>query len=82
MPKPYRMAFSEEARAAAEASSSLAEVEAKARTEIGEHVVWEDVLGCETDLPRWGFHTFEMPDGQRFIALFFGQHLAEIQLVG
>jgi hypothetical protein len=40
------------------------------------------VLGCETDLPRWGFHTFEMPDGQRFIALFFGQHLAEIQLVG
>jgi hypothetical protein len=82
MSKPYRMAFSDEARAAAEASSSLAEVEAKARTEIGEHVSWEDVLGCETDLPRWGFHTFEMPDGQRFIALFFGQHLAELQLVG
>jgi hypothetical protein len=82
MPKPYRMDFSDEARAAAEASSSLAEVEAKARTEIGKHVLWQDVLGCEMDLPRWAFHTFEMPDGQRFIALFFGQQLAEIQLVG
>jgi hypothetical protein len=80
--KPYRVAFSEEARAAAEASSSLAEVEAEARTEIGKHLLWEDALGRAVDLPPWGFHSFQMPDGQRFIALFFGQNLAEIELVG
>ena len=57
------------------------DAQAKARTEISKPIVWEDVLGCETDLPPWRFHSFEMPDGQRLIALFFGQHLAEIELV-
>jgi hypothetical protein len=53
----------------------------KERTEIGKPISWEDALGCEVDLPPWRFHSFEMPDGQRFIALFFGQHLAEVELV-
>ncbi len=80
-PKPYKITFSDEAKAAAEASSSVADVEAKARKEIGARVLWEDVPGCEMDLPPGGFHSFEMPDGQRFIAQFFGPDLAEIELV-
>jgi hypothetical protein len=79
MSKPYRIAISESAGAAAESSPSLAE--AGAHTENGRHALWQEALGCEMDLPRWGFHSFEMPDGQRFIALFFGQELAEIELV-
>jgi len=58
------------------------DAQAGARTEIGKPIDWEALLGRETDLPSWRFHSFEMPDGQRFIALFFGQDLAEIELVG
>jgi hypothetical protein len=53
----------------------------KATAETAEPIEWEDVLGSEKDLPRWGFRSFELPDGQRFIALFFGQRIAEIELV-
>lgn len=77
-PKPYRIIFSDAAKAAAEASSSIAEVEATAREEIRAAVFWPL---DEMDLPPWGFHSFEMPDGQRFIALFFGPDSAEIELV-
>ena len=37
---------------------------------------------CETmALPSWGFHSFEMPDGQEFIASFYGDEGAEIDVV-
>ena len=34
-----------------------------------------------TDLPNGGFHSFEMPDGQEFIAWFYGDDGAEIDVV-
>ena len=33
------------------------------------------------DLPDWGFHSFEMPDGQEFVASFYGDEGAEIDVV-
>ena len=74
----YSITFTDLAKAAAEASSSLAPVEAKARAEIHEHVLWIGEPVCqEMDMPSWGFHAFEMPDGQEFIALFCGDEGAE-----
>lgn len=74
----YKITFTNLARAAAEASSSLAAVEAKARAEI----IALD-FGVEDALPSWGFHTFEMPDGQEFIASFQGErNELEIDTVG
>ena len=65
MPKPFKITFTDLAKATAEASSSLAAVEAKARAEIYDHVLWIGEPVCiEMDLPDWGFHAFEMPDGQ------------------
>jgi hypothetical protein len=72
MPKPYSIAFTDLAKTVAEASSSLAAVEAKGRAEIDERVLWAGVPGCEMDLPSLGFHCFEMPDGQEYIAAFHG----------
>ncbi len=58
----YTVSFTDLAKAAAEASSSLAAVEAKARAGIDEDVLWIGEPVCERmDLPNWGFHAFEMP---------------------
>ena len=77
----YTVSFTDLAKAAAEASSTLASVEAKARAEIDRHVLWADVPGCEMDLPNGGFCAFQMPDGQEFIAWFYGDDGAEIDAV-
>ena len=61
----------------AKASVSLSAVEAKARDEIA-----KVLFGISETLPRWGFHTFEMPDGREFIAWLHGeQGEVEIDLV-
>ena len=82
MVKPYKVAFTDSAKAAGEVTSSLAAVETKARAEIDENVFWADVPGCTMDLPNGGFHAFEMPDGQEFIAWFYGEDGVEIDAVG
>ena len=83
MVKPYNATFTGLAKAAAEASDYLAAVEAKARAEIDEHVLWIGEPVCEKmDLPNGGFHAFEMPHGQEFIAWFYGDDGVEIDAVG
>ena len=83
MVKPYNVTFTGLAKAAAEASDYLAAVEAKARAEIDEHVLWIGEPVCEKmDLPSGGFHAFAMPDGCEFIAWFCGDDGVEIDAVG
>jgi hypothetical protein len=82
MVKPYKIAFTDLAKAAAVASSSLAAVEAKARDEIDDNVLWIGEPVCEKmDLPSGGFHAFDMPNGSEFIAWFCGDDGVEIDVV-
>jgi hypothetical protein len=64
----------------AAAGAALAEVEAVARREIDGEVLWVGEPG-EMDLPPSGFHFFQMPDGQEYIALFDGPDAVEIDAV-
>jgi hypothetical protein len=75
MSKPYTIIFTDEAKAAAEAASlTLAQVEAQARREIAGWI--EDM-----DLPSWGFCAIDMPDGTKFVALYGGPDLCQIDAV-
>jgi hypothetical protein len=78
MPKPYVITFTDAAKAAA--GAALAEVEAQARREIDDDVLWVGGPG-EMDLPESGFYWFEMPDGQGYIALFDGPGAVDIDAV-
>jgi len=80
MVKPFEIEFSPEAKAAAEATSSLERVEAKAREDIATYVTWPGSYG-EIDLPPGGFLSFRMPDGTKFCVWFFGPSHAGIQVV-
>jgi hypothetical protein len=81
MSKPFKIAFSEDAKAAAEALSSLAAIEAQARHEIVE------VFGDRFDLVRyfWAqdstsvWHSFTPPGSDDFFAVY--PHDAETWLV-
>ena len=78
MSKPYSITFTEFAKVQAVASCSLAAVEAQARAEIDAEILWRGVPDCEIDLPEWGFHIFETPEGMEFLINFYGPDLAEI----
>ena len=77
----YAVRFTDLAKAAAEKSSSLAAVEAEARACIDAEL-WIGPPVCEmTELPNGGFYAFQMPDGQEYIAWFYGDDGAEIDVV-
>jgi hypothetical protein len=77
-PKPYQLVLSPEAKAAAESISSLAEVEALTRKELYDNIL--EPSGFAPGLPPWGFHSFELPNGQRLIAFIRNQSLVTVDL--